>query len=92
MSGSSPRTGLRLKRRSLIEQNQGLDRLRRVAGEASGRKTTIDLIADPILRSAICRRLVDVMGGKITVESAPHRGTTFSVHLPASCVVERSEK
>jgi signal transduction histidine kinase len=36
---------------------------------------------------AICRRLVGVMGGRITVESEPERGTTFSVHLPASCVV-----
>jgi signal transduction histidine kinase len=37
---------------------------------------------------AICRRLVDVMGGKITVESEPNRGTIFSVHLPASSVVK----
>jgi len=37
---------------------------------------------------AICRRLVGVMGGKITVESEPGCGTTFDVHLPASCVVK----
>src|SRR5690606_9722243 len=36
---------------------------------------------------AICRRLVEVMGGKITVESEPNRGTVFSVHLPAAAVV-----
>jgi signal transduction histidine kinase len=35
---------------------------------------------------AICRRLVGLMGGRISVESAPLRGTTFSVYLPASCV------
>jgi signal transduction histidine kinase len=38
---------------------------------------------------AISQRLVLVMGGRITVESEPGRGTTFSVHLPASCVVDR---
>jgi signal transduction histidine kinase len=41
---------------------------------------------------AICRRLVDVMGGKITVQSEPNRGTTFSVHLPASCVIAASTR
>jgi signal transduction histidine kinase len=35
---------------------------------------------------AISRRLVEVIGGAITVESEPQRGTTFSVHLPASSV------
>jgi signal transduction histidine kinase len=36
---------------------------------------------------AICRRLLDVMGGQIGVESTPGRGTVFTVRLPASCVV-----
>jgi signal transduction histidine kinase len=36
---------------------------------------------------AISRRLVDMMGGTITAESAPSVGTTFTVHLPMSCVL-----
>jgi len=31
---------------------------------------------------AICKRIVDAHGGKITVESAPGKGTTFKVILP----------
>jgi signal transduction histidine kinase len=37
---------------------------------------------------AICRQLVNLMGGKITVESALNQGTTFSVRLPVKCVVD----
>jgi signal transduction histidine kinase len=40
---------------------------------------------------AICRRLAGVMGGRIAVESTPGHGTTFSLSLPASCVVERAD-
>jgi signal transduction histidine kinase len=39
---------------------------------------------------AISRRLVGVMGGRITVESEPNRGTTFSIHLPAACVSDHT--
>lgn len=40
---------------------------------------------------AICRRLAGVMGGQIAVESTPGHGTTFSLTLPASCVLQRTE-
>ena len=31
---------------------------------------------------AICKRIVDAHGGKITIETAKERGTTFRVLLP----------
>lgn len=40
---------------------------------------------------AVCRRLVEMMGGAITVASEPDHGSVFSVHLPASCLVDRPE-
>ncbi|MDQ4147130.1 MAG: ATP-binding protein, partial [Pseudomonadota bacterium] len=38
----------------------------------------------------ICRRLVKVISGAITVENQPNRGSIFTVRLAASCVVNRS--
>jgi len=40
---------------------------------------------------AICRRLIELLGGTITVESQLNHGTAFSVRLPSSCVVNNSE-
>jgi len=34
---------------------------------------------------ALCRHLVDLMGGNISVESIPGEGSRFTVELPVSC-------
>jgi signal transduction histidine kinase len=35
----------------------------------------------------ICRRLVTLMGGKLTVDSELHKGSLFSVWLPSGCLM-----
>jgi signal transduction histidine kinase len=40
---------------------------------------------------SICRRLVKLMGGRITVESELNRGSVFTVRLPPECVVDESK-
>jgi len=37
---------------------------------------------------AICRRLARFVGGSISVESEPHRGSAFAVRLPPEYVVD----
>ncbi len=38
---------------------------------------------------AICRRLVESIGGNLTVESQPNQGSTFTLHIPSSCRVRQ---
>jgi signal transduction histidine kinase len=57
-----------------------------------GEFTQLDLRASGERRGwglglAICRRLTRLMGGDVSVESEPGRGSSFIVRLPASRVI-----
>lgn len=41
---------------------------------------------------ALCSRIINVHGGKITVESEPDRGTTFRIRLPVKGPGEKKER
>ena len=41
---------------------------------------------------ASCKRIVDYYGGEITVESSPHRGSTFSFTVPNSFPIDTTEE
>jgi two-component system sensor histidine kinase KdpD len=41
---------------------------------------------------AICRRLARLMGGDVTLESEPHKGSVFTVVLPAARVLAREPR
>jgi two-component system cell cycle sensor histidine kinase PleC len=40
----------------------------------------------------LCQRFAEALGGVLAIESAPGKGTTVTVTLPASCVVRRPAK
>jgi PAS domain S-box-containing protein len=40
---------------------------------------------------SIVKQIIQLHGGKLTIESAPQKGTTAKIHLPASRVVARPE-
>lgn len=67
-------------------------------------KSELQLIWDPFYRSprvrnaqihgtglglALTKRIIESMGGRVSVDSAVNRGTTFTLHLPAAPVAER---
>ena len=65
----------------------GPDDLERIFGEFAQLRSPGEDKRGWGLGLAICRRLVGLMGGRISVASTLNRGSTFTVHLPAGCVI-----
>jgi two-component system sensor histidine kinase/response regulator len=63
----------------IFEEFATLENPHRPAGEGSG------------LGLSICRRLANLLGGEISVQSAPGQGSTFRLILPGSVVVGPGE-
>jgi signal transduction histidine kinase len=52
------------------------------------RNPELDRVKGCGLGLAICRRLLEALGGSIAVESMPGHGSDFTVRLPPNCVVD----
>jgi len=81
--GKTRETTILVFRVSDTGQGMSEDQVSRIFDEYSRfNMKTNSSIAGTGLGMNIVRRLIDMMGGEILVESEPEKGTTFTVHLP----------
>ena len=62
------------------------EQLNKIVEEFSQAQDTSGKFGGAGLDLTISRRLCELIGGDITVESTPGTGSTFTIHLPASSV------